>query len=143
MRDIKVLITAAGSPASPGLISCLKNNGERIIKVVGVDMQADPTIKQMVDAFYQVPACSEPDYVDKLLEICKIEKVDVLIPGVSQELLELLKRRKEFEKNNTLVSVSEGEGLHIANDKILLYEYMSENGFIVPNSNPSASTSIS
>ena len=49
MRDIRVLLTAAGSPSAPGLIKCLKNNGERNIFVIGTDMKADATINQMCD----------------------------------------------------------------------------------------------
>lgn len=132
MRDITVLITAAGSPSAPGLIKCLKNNGERKITVIGTDMKADATIEQMVDVLKWVPAVSNDHYIDVLLEICKEEKVEILIPGISQELLLLQSRKWEFEAIGTRVSVSDGEGLHIANDKILLYQYMKENGFKIP-----------
>lgn len=132
MRDIKVLLTAAGSPSAPGLISCLKNNGERNIIVIGTDMKADATIEQMVDTLKWAPAVSDKRYVDILLAICEEEKVDILIPGISQELPLLQARKSEFEAIGTKVSVSAGEGLNIANDKILLYNYMKENGFKVP-----------
>ncbi len=132
MRDITVLLTAAGSPSSPGLIQCLKNNGERNVKVVGTDMKNDATISQLVDVFCLVPPASDPNYIDKLLEVSKREKVDVLIPGISQELPGLQSRRSEFERIGTKVSVSDGDGLLIANDKIRLYDYMKEKGFDVP-----------
>ena len=132
MQDIKVLLTAAGSPSAPGLIKCLKNNGERNLYVVGTDMKADATISQMCDTVRLVPAATATNYVDELLNVCKEEKVDVLIPGISQELPELQKRKCEFETIGTKVSVSDGEGLLIANDKIALYEYMKEQGFKIP-----------
>lgn len=132
MRDITVLLTAAGSPSAPGLIQCLKNNGERTVKVVGTDMKADATINQMVDVVRLVPPASAEDYVDTLIQVCKEEKVDVLIPGISQELPKLQARKDEFESNGTKVSVSDGNGLLIANDKIALYEYMKANGFHIP-----------
>lgn len=132
MRDIKVLLTAAGSPSSPGIIGCLKNNGERNIFVVGTDMKTDATISQMCDLVRLVPPATAENYVDALLKICIDEKIDVLIPGISVELPKLQKRRKEFEAVGTKVSVSDGEGLLIANDKIALYEYMQEQGFRIP-----------
>lgn len=132
MRDIRVLLTAAGSPSAPGLIKCLKNNGERNVYVIGTDMKADATINQMCDVVRLVPAASATNYVDELLKVCAEEHVDVLIPGISQELPELQKRRCEFEAIGTKVSVSDGEGLIIANDKIALYEYMKEQGFKIP-----------
>ena len=133
MKDLKVIITAAGSPSSPGLITCLHNNGERKITVIGTDMKADATIKQMADIVYLVPSASDEKYVDALLDICKKEKVDVLIPGISQELPKLQKRIGEFESIGTKVSVSSGEGLFIANDKIKLYEFMKKHGYKIPN----------
>ena len=132
LRDIKVIITAAGSPSCPGLIQCLKNNGERNVTVIGTDMKADATIKQMADEVFLVPPASANNYVDALLKICKEEHVDVLIPGISQELPKLQARRDEFEAVGTKVSVSAGEGLLIANDKIRLYQYMKEHGFKIP-----------
>lgn len=133
MRDITVLLTAAGSPSAPGLIRCLKNNGERNVRVVGTDMKTDATITQMVDVLRLVPPAVSDDYVDTLLRICEEEKVDVLIPGISQELPKLQARKAEFESIGTKVSVSDGDGLLIANDKIALYEYMKANGFEIPS----------
>lgn len=132
MKEITVLLTAAGSPSSPGLIKCLKNNGERKVRVVGTDMKADPTINQMVDIVRIVPPASDPNYIDELLRVCKEEKVDVLIPGISQELPGLQEKKLAFESIGTKVSVSDGEGLIIANDKIRLYQYMQANGFDTP-----------
>lgn len=132
MRGIKVLLTAAGSPSSPGLIACLKNNGERNVSVIGADMKADATISQMCDKVFLVPSASDAEYIDSLLDICRIKHIDVLIPGISQELPKLQERRNEFESIGTKVSVSDGKGLLIANDKIKLYQYMKANGYSIP-----------
>lgn len=132
MNSITVLLTAAGSPSSPGLIQCLKNNGERRVRVVGTDMKVDATINQMVDCFRLVPPVADPEYIDALKQVCFDEKVDVLIPGISQELSLLQKRRGEFKPIGTKVSVSDGKGLLIANDKIKLYQYMKAKGFKIP-----------
>lgn len=51
MKDLTVLISASGSPSIPGIIACFKNNGERKIRVVGVDMSDEPSARYMVDAF--------------------------------------------------------------------------------------------
>ena len=42
MKEIRVLISAIGHSTSPGVIEAIKNNGEREVKVIGVDM--DPTV---------------------------------------------------------------------------------------------------
>ena len=94
MKDITVLITAAGNVFMPGTTACLKKNGERNIRLIGVDMNDDATMLEMVDAYYPVPRGDDPSYVDVLLDICKKEKVDVVLPIMSVEL-EVLAKNKE------------------------------------------------
>lgn len=132
MRDITVMKTAAGSPSAPMSAQCLKHNGERHIRLVGADMRPDPTITQIYDVLRLVPAASAPDYVDTLLRICREERVDVLVPTISVELPLLQRRRAEFEAVGTKVSVSDGPGLEIANDKIRFYRHLAARGFDVP-----------
>ena len=86
MRDLTVLITAAGNVYMPGTTACLRNNGERRIRIVGADMSDDATILQMCDAAYQVPRGSDPGYIDARLDICRDEHVDILLPIMSAEL---------------------------------------------------------
>ncbi len=133
MKDLVVLTTASGSPSAPGFNRSLKNNGERKITIIGTDMKADSTITQYADKLYLVPSAEDPNYVDSLLDICLKEHVDVLIPGISAELPKLQKRKDEFLAIGTRVSVSDGEGVEIANDKIRLYQFMKEKGMKVPN----------
>ena len=101
MRDLTVLVSACGAQFMPGLADCLKNNGERNIRIIGVDMEIDKTVLQMVDKLYQVPRATDTSYVDTLLEICKKEHVDVVMPFMSAELLPLIDRKSEFEAIGT------------------------------------------
>lgn len=128
LKDITVLITAAGNVFMPGTTACLKNNGERNIRLVGADMNDDPTMLEMVDAYYPVPRGDDPTYVDVLLDICKKEKVDVVLPIMSVELEALSKKKESFEAVGTRVSVSPIAPLEIANDKLKLLGFMKENG---------------
>lgn len=131
MRDITILLTASGSPSMPGLVKCFKNNGERNIRIIGTDMRDDASIKLMVDVFCQVPSASSEEYIDCLIEICKKEKVDVVIPGMSQELFKMLINKNKFEKIGTKLSISEGDSLIIANNKLKLYQFMARNNLPV------------
>lgn len=127
MKEVTVLITAAGNVFMPGTTACLKKNGERNVRLIGVDMNDDPTMLEMVDVYYPVPRGDDPSYVNVLLEICKKEKVDIVLPIMSVELNALAENRDKFAKEGILVSVSEKEALHIANDKLALFNYMQKN----------------
>ena len=114
MKDLTVLISASGSPSIPGIIACFKNNGERKIRVVGVDMSDEPSARYMVDAFYQVPAATHPDYCNILLDICKKEHVDIYFPGVSAEVSALVKRWDDFKRIGVTLSVSNSNSVDVA-----------------------------
>lgn len=128
MKKVTVLITAAGNVFMPGTTACLKNNGEREIRLIGADMNDDPSMLEMVDAYYPVPRGDDPSYVDVLFEICKRENVDVVLPIMSVELNALSENKERFLKEGIFVSVSDPSPLAIANDKLALLNFMKENG---------------
>ena len=128
LREVTVLITAAGNVFMPGTTACLTKNGERKIRLIGADMNDDKTMLEMVDAYYPVPRGDDPAYIDVLLDICKKEKVEVILPIMSVELNALAENRERFEAIGTKVGVSDIEPLNIANDKLKLFDYMSSAG---------------
>lgn len=132
MRDITVLLSASGSPTMPGLIKCFKNNGERNIRIIGVDMSADPTCHFMVDSFYRVPAVNDEKYCTTILNICKNEKVDIYFPNISAEMSELIEYQDSFEKAGIKISMSNSESIRVANDKLLMYQILEKAGIPIP-----------
>lgn len=128
MKTVTVLITAAGNVFMPGTTACIKNNGERQIRLIGADMNDDKTMLQMLDAYYPVPRGDDPHYVDVLLDICRREHVDVVLPIMSVELNALAENVQRFEAIGTKVSVSASDALRIANNKLLLFDFMKEHG---------------
>lgn len=136
MKPITVLVTACGNVYMRGLTDCLKHNGERSIRIVGADMNRDASILQMADVCYQVPRADSPDYVDRLLDICRKERVDVLLPIMSAELDEIARRRDAFACIGTRVSISDAAALAVANDKLALFERMRQSGIPVPRYAP-------
>jgi carbamoyl-phosphate synthase large subunit len=93
----------------------------------------DPTIEQFVDKCYFAPAAVDPTYIDCLLDICKKEKVDVLLPGISDELLPLCERKSEFESIGTKVSVSNAYSIDVCTNKRKFYDFLAENGIKTPD----------
>ena len=132
MKPITVLLTASGSQFAPGIIKCLKKNGEREIRVIGGDMSDDPSNRYFVDRFYQIPAAVAPEYADAILEICQKEHVDILLPQMSAELPVYLEHIDRFRTAGTIVSMTRSENVNIANDKLRLFEFMRERGIPAP-----------
>lgn len=130
LKDITVLMSASSSPSMPGMIKCLRNNGERNIKVVGIDMTSDPSAKFMVDA-YQVPALRSEVLRHRAGDLQEGEGGCVL-PNVSAEVEAVVVRKAEFEALGVHLSVSNMESVAISNNKPHTYQVLEKAGIPVP-----------
>ena len=86
MKNITVLSTACGAIFMPGFFQCLKGNGERNIRIIGCDIVGSRFMHALVDEYYQVPRYTDPQYIDRILDICVKEKIDIVFPQISMEL---------------------------------------------------------
>lgn len=132
LREITILVSAAGSPSMPGVLACYHCNGERNIRIVGMDMVDDPSIRYMVDAFYKVPPATAKDYCDIVLNICREENIDVYIPAISAEVSAVAAHLNEFADIGVKVSISNMESVSISNNKLLTYQTLERAGIPVP-----------
>ena len=131
-NTVTVLMTGAGAPGAPGIIRCLRKNGERSIRIVGVDMNENAAGRKLVDAFYTVPAAKDPGFLDRVLEVCEKERVQVVMPLVTRELLTFSRNLEAFRSRGIGVSVMEYDSLRIANNKVKLLEKMRQLGMPTP-----------
>ncbi len=122
MRDITVLLTGCGAPGAPGIINCLHKVTERKIRIVGVDMNENAGGRGMVDAFYVVPAATDPKFIDAVLDVCRKENVDVIEPIVTKELVQFAKSKKRFEEIGVKIVVMDADILDLVNNKARLLE---------------------
>lgn len=117
MRNITVLLTGVGAPGAPGIINCLRKNGEREIRIVGVDMNEYASSQSLVDQFYVIPSAKNPKFMMEILDICKKEKVDIIQPIVTKELEVFARNRDLLDRDDIIVNVMNTELLKVANDK--------------------------
>ena len=120
-----ILITAAGAPGAAALLRGLRENGEREVRIVGVDMSERSIGKHLCDAFHLVPPGSDPGYADAVLEIVEREGVDVVLPQSSFDLPGLAAGRGRFP---VPVLVSAPETVRRSNDKAETYSLLQRIG---------------
>ncbi len=132
MNRITVLSTACCAMFMPGFFTCLKDNGEREIRIIGVDMADEPFMGSYINHYYQVPAYTDNHYIDILIDICKKENVDIFFPHISMELPIVVDRIDSFREIGVRVAISDSKTLTIANNKYQLYEYMRKHGLKTP-----------
>ena len=91
-----ILVTACGAPGAARLLRALRENGEREVRLVGVDMSERAIGRHLCDAFHLVPPGADPTFPDALLKLVEQEGVDVVLPESSHDLRHLAPRRGEF-----------------------------------------------
>lgn len=124
MRKVTVMLTGAGAPGAIGIIKSLILNGERTIKIIGVDANIEEAVGiGMVDKAYKIPVAESDRFIKEVLDICLNEKVDVVIPIVTKELFVFSKNINVFELNNIKVQISKYDNLQIANNKYDLMKF--------------------
>lgn len=132
LKDITVLFSACGSPSAPGFMNAIRQNGERNIRIVGMDMASEPSVKYLVDCFYRVPAATASNYIDIVLDICKKEGVNIYFPSISAEVSEVVKRKAEFDAIGVIVSTSNQDSVLISNNKLHTYKTLEKANIKVP-----------
>lgn len=98
-------------------------------RVVAVDCSWYSSAFHDADAAHLVPRCNDPAYVPRLLEICRDEQVDLVIPTIDPELPVYAEAREQFAELGTTVAISAPEVIRIAADKQATHDWLVANGF--------------
>jgi carbamoyl-phosphate synthase large subunit len=134
MKKLNLLIPSAGRPTHPSLLKCLRDNGEREVRIVGVDISADGLAPNIVDKFYQVPPRKDPAYLETILTICRKEAIDVYYALGEEEAIAAAERISDFSAVNTsVITPGTAEMLGISTNKCRWHDYFNQQG--IPHAN--------
>lgn len=132
--QVTVLFSSAGRRVE--LINCFREDAAMLgisLRVLAVDMHPEVSAAcQAADRSWTVPRCTTPDYVGRLLEICREEGVDLLVPTIDTELAVLSAATDQFAKLGTRVAVSGPDVVRMARDKLATARFLEANGLPVP-----------
>ena len=117
---LTLLRTAAGSTNTVTQYQAFQALGCRI---VGVDCDPASVGFQFADSAYVVPRVGEPGYLDRMLEICREERVDLFLPALDEELALCGAHRAAFGALGTNLLLSGPEALAVCADKLRMYEF--------------------
>jgi len=114
--------------------------GQSIIKslqsspytVVAVDGELLATGLYATAKGYRVPYASSPNYIERLLEICRTEQCSLILPGVDAELPILSREADKFRQVGVIPVVSSPEVIEISDNKLATYRFLTECGFNAP-----------
>lgn len=87
------------------------------IRIYGADMAGTAPALPYCDCTRKVVAMKSPGYIDNLLQICREDGIDLLIPTIDTDLLALSENRERFEAIGTRVMISAPDMIRICRDK--------------------------
>lgn len=135
MKKYKIAITGIGGGVGQSIIKSLQNSD---YEIVGLDGEFLATGLYVVPVAYIIPYANDPEYIPRLLQICKDENISLLFPGLDAELKILAENRDKFEDIGTKVVVSEPLVIDVSDDKLLTFNHLSSLNIKVPVTIPLA-----
>jgi carbamoyl-phosphate synthase large subunit len=101
-------------------------------KVVAADIDPLSAGLYQSDVAYIVPRSTSKEFIPKMIQLCKDEEVDIIIPTRDEELMIYAKHKDDFKQAGTEVMVCSPETLEICSDKGRFVVWCKENGFSTP-----------
>ena len=102
------------------------------LEIWGADITTTAPALLFCDKSIQVPRIKDLEYIPALLEVCKREKIDALIPTIDTDLMLLAENRETFLSIGTKVIISAPEKIKICRDKRLIAQYFHSIGLYSP-----------
>lgn len=100
-------------------------------KIIAVDCNSDCLAANYAKHFYPIKKDDEEGHAQALLEMCRSNDIDMIIPTRDGELIKLASMQQDFDNLGVLLPLPTADMLEIILDKSLFYEFCLANGFPV------------
>ncbi len=116
--SLNVLITAGSRrvPLVRAFQRALRATGGGHVAVADVN-PLSPTV-YVADRSYAVPFATDPGYIDAILDLCRREGIDLVVPTIDDELSLFAEHAARFSAAGVRVVVSPLETTSVCNDKL-------------------------
>ena len=126
----RLLFTGGGGAGSEALHRLLQDRYD--VHFADADSEAKPAAVP-ADAWHTVPLASAPDFLEELRRVCSDLQVDLLIPGVDEELVPIGRSRQTVARA-VMLPPTEFVEAHL--DKLTSQRLLKAHGVPVPDTEP-------
>jgi carbamoyl-phosphate synthase large subunit len=116
-----VLVTGVGAIIGYGILRSLRQTS-RPLRLVGTDIYSDAVGQAWVDDFVQAPLTSGANYLEWLKKTIADKQVDLVIPGIEQDLYCYASNRALFHELGVVVVLNDEHLMSLSSDKWLMHE---------------------
>jgi carbamoyl-phosphate synthase large subunit len=129
-RPFNVLISSAGRRVA--LLDTFRRTLREMDlsgEVLAADMSRLSSAFHSADRAFLVPSCSSPEFVPAMLDVCRRQRVSLVIPTIDPELPVYAASRDRFLEIGTTVAVSSPEVVAIGSDKDETHAWLVRSNF--------------
>lgn len=130
--EICVLVAGVGGGGTGRELMKAFELAEQKYKIVATDMWENSFGLFETPYRYVIPPAESEDYIESLLKICKIERVQAIVTGSEPELRKVAQNNKIFEENGIRVLLNRWETIEKCTNKLELMKFLSSNGIDCP-----------
>jgi carbamoyl-phosphate synthase large subunit len=116
---LTVLVSSAGRRVA--LMDCFRRDAESLgldLRLIASDMKPDLSAACTVsDAAFAAPPCNQPEFASFIYDLCRNERVDLIVPTIDTELPVFASISGTLEADGTRVILSSKEVVALARDK--------------------------
>jgi FMN phosphatase YigB (HAD superfamily)/carbamoylphosphate synthase large subunit len=132
-NKIKILFTSVGRRVE--LIQAFREAAYKLqidIEIYGVDAKDTAPASKFCDQFHLICQIEEDDYIPRLYDICKENRIDMVFPTIDTDLLVLSEHKEKFLEMGSYIFVSDPLYVSICRDKRMTREFFNDCGLKTP-----------
>lgn len=118
---VTVMVTGVGAIIGYGLLRSLRA-ARPDMRLIGTDIYPDAVGQVWCDAFERAPLTVHPSYLAWLQEIVERHGVDLLIPGIEQDVQRLSDDRKKLNFRRCKVALNAPRLIELSRDKWTMHQ---------------------
>lgn len=124
---MNILILAAGTRNK--IVQYFRKTIDGIGNVVATDASILGPAIYDADKYYIVPTLNEEGYIDKILEICRVEQINGVLSLIDPELSLLAENKEKFDDIGVTIIGSSYDLCEMSLDKMQMYEWLKNHGY--------------
>lgn len=125
-----ILVSGASGVVGYGALRSLRQTPSRY-KLIGSTIYDDSIAPAFCDIFEQAPLSSDEGYIDWLRKVIEKHAIDMIIPGIEDDMFVWNNHREELTKSGTLPLLNNPELITLCSDKWDFYTKLKTQGMEV------------
>lgn len=133
MKEIRILVTGVGRRVE--LMQAFRQASLKLnidLTLYGADMTGTAPALAYCDYTRKVCGMREPQYIQQLVNICVMDKIDLVMPTIDTDLLVLSQNIEAFENVGVKVLISKSDKILMCRDKNITGEFFVSCGLKAP-----------